>query len=65
MVLQGRPCKAFVWKLVKQTFEERSEARTDIVGEFHRVFHNEMNEGVDIVGIEGRDTNEKFVQDNA
>lgn len=54
MLSKVRPTEPLRRIFVQQTLQKVFEHVTHIVWVLHRIFHNEIDERVDVVGVEGR-----------
>lgn len=59
------PGKALTWRLIQQALEEGLELGGHVVGELHWVLHDQVDQRVDTVSVEGRCTNKKLVDDDS
>lgn len=64
MLEEFRPTQSFRRCLVQQTLQEGFEFGTHILRELDWILHDEVNEGVDRISVEGWLTDEKFVDND-
>lgn len=61
---QLRPRESLAGRLVQQTLQERLELWRHVVGELHRIFHDQVDQRVDTVRIKRRCAHEELVNDD-
>ena len=59
------PGESLTWRLVEQALEERFELGGHVVGELHRVLHDQVDQRVDAIRVKGRRAHEQFVDDDS
>lgn len=64
MLQQFRPCQSFARRLVQKPLQETFEFWTHILRELDRVFHDEVNQSVDAIGVKRRCAHKKLINNN-